>query len=271
MTTLKPEDLELIGSAVSFFETPTKFTRVLSGLGGVVEGSFAKLPDTIKSRVMTASRRAIERCLDVALKTISQETKSNRSAHTIATGLTGAVSGLMGPLALAVELPISTAIMMRSIAATAQEYGFDPKSPEIVTECLFVFAIGGPAKTDDGMDSSYLASRIALSSLMRKATVSLLEIPTKQLLLGLEKDAAPAVIKLVAVVAESFGVRVSQKFVAQLAPVVGAAGGAAINVAFSNFFGEAAKFHFGMKRLEISYGTELVQAAYREELARLKK
>jgi len=268
---MKQEDIEFLHSAVSFFERPTSFTRALSGLGSIVEGSFAKLPDSIKSRAMTASRKAIEKCLDVALRTISEDTRSNRSAHTIATGLTGAVSGFMGPLALAVELPISTALMMRSIAATAQEYGFDPKSPEIVTECLFVFAIGGPSKNDDGMDSSYLTSRLALSSLMRKATASLLEIPAKQLLLGLEKDAAPAVLRLVAVVSETFGVRVSQKFVAQLAPVVGAAGGAAINVAFSNFFGEAAKFHFGMKRLEMTYGAEIVQASYREELARLKK
>ena len=277
---MRPEDQAFIAEAATFFETPSTFTRALNGMGTYVEGGLSKLPVKVRDAGLKASRRAIEGCLTAAVKTldprtalnekeffdlfeVSTKSKQNRTAHTVAAGATGAVGGFFGPLALAVELPISTALIMRSIASTARDFGFDPRDPETLTESLFVFAIGGPSNKDDGMDSIYLTSRLALSSVMRQAATSMAGLPAKELIRALERETAPALVRLVTAVSESFGVRVSQKLMAQMAPVLGAAGGAAINIAFADFFGKAAHYHFGMKRLEKIYGTENVQAAYK--------
>jgi hypothetical protein len=46
-------------------------------------------------------------------------------------------------------------------------------------------------------------------------------------------------------------------------PVVGAAGGATVNVLFITHFQAMAGGHFTVRRLERKYGAELVQARYR--------
>jgi hypothetical protein len=283
---MKPEEIKFIQDTVRFFEVPGTFTKVLSRLGSGVEGALAKLPEGVKASALKASRKAIETSLTLAVKSIaptaekpeifsiveaSEKSRVSRNAHSAAAALSGGVGGVFGPLALAIELPVSTSLIMRSIASTARDYGFDLKDPAVLMECLFVFAIGGPSKTDDGMDSSYISSRLAMASLLRNAASAMLGMPSKQLLLSVEQKSAPAVVRVVAAISEAFGVRVSQKFVAQLAPVIGVVGGAGINLAFANFFGQAAEFHFGIKRLEAIYGSDVVQAQYQLEVALLKK
>jgi len=63
-------------------------------------------------------------------------------------------------------------------------------------------------------------------------------------------------------IASRFGVIVSQKLAAQAVTVVGAFGGAAINLAFTEHFQDVARGHFTVRRLERVYGAELVQAEY---------
>jgi hypothetical protein len=60
-------------------------------------------------------------------------------------------------------------------------------------------------------------------------------------------------------VAARFGVPVSEKVMAQSVPVIGAAGGAAINVVFINHFQDLARGHFIVRRLERKYDPETVK------------
>jgi hypothetical protein len=57
---------------------------------------------------------------------------------------------------------------------------------------------------------------------------------------------------------------VSQKALAQAAPLVGAASGAALNLVFITHFQKAARGHFIVRRLERAYGLPLVRARYAE-------
>jgi hypothetical protein len=57
-------------------------------------------------------------------------------------------------------------------------------------------------------------------------------------------------------------VSVSEKVAAQAVPVVGAVGGAAINVLFTAHFQSMARGHFIVRRLERAYGAEAVRQAY---------
>ena len=59
---------------------------------------------------------------------------------------------------------------------------------------------------------------------------------------------------------------VTQKVAAQAIPVIGALGGAAVNYAFIEHFQDVARGHFTVRRLERTYGKDLVRKEY-ERLA----
>ena len=86
---------------------------------------------------------------------------------------------------------------------------------------------------------------------------------------GLSKGGAPALIRLIALIASRFGVVVSQKAAAQLVPVLGAAGGAIINTIFIGHYQDMARGHFIVRRLERKYGEEAVHLAYTQINGRL--
>lgn len=79
---------------------------------------------------------------------------------------------------------------------------------------------------------------------------------------GVIKEGAPVLLRFVTQVASRFGVVVTQKVAAQALPVIGALGGAAVNYAFIEHFQDVARGHFTVRRLERTYGKELVRTQY---------
>nr|WP_298017394.1 EcsC family protein [uncultured Castellaniella sp.] len=77
-----------------------------------------------------------------------------------------------------------------------------------------------------------------------------------------DKAAAPAMVRLIAVIADRFGIQVAEKVAAQAVPALGTAGGALINTLFIDHFQDVARGHFIVRRLERRYGKEAVHAVY---------
>jgi hypothetical protein len=175
--------------------------------------------------------------------------------HKIAAATSGAVGGAFGLLALAVELPVSTTIMLRSIAEIARSEGEDPHNIDTKLACLSVFALGGRTRDDDAAESGYFAVRAGLASAVGEAAKFLAEK-------GMSKSGAPTLVRLISVLGARFGVVVSEKAAAQAVPILGAAGGAAINTIFMAHFQDMARGHFIVRRLERMYGEEVVKNAY---------
>jgi hypothetical protein len=194
----------------------------------------------------------------------------------MAAGLTGALAGGFGLSALAIELPITTTIMMRDIASVALSCGEDPTDESVKLECLLVFSLGGPdlagseapPSNKSALESTYYASRVAMASMIREATLYATRVSTDQLLRDLTQSTSPALVRLIAEIARRFNLVVSQKLMAQAVPAIGAAGGALVNVAFNAHFDRVARFHFGIRALERKYGVEAVQNAYQTALPR---
>ena len=69
-------------------------------------------------------------------------------------------------------------------------------------------------------------------------------------------------MRLLAQIAARFNTAVGEKIVAQGVPVVGALGGATINVLFTDHFQDMARGHFIVRRLERTYGPEMVRRQY---------
>jgi hypothetical protein len=79
---------------------------------------------------------------------------------------------------------------------------------------------------------------------------------------GAIREGAPFLVRFLTQIASRFGVVVSQKIAAQTVAVVGAVGGAAVNLAFIEHFQDVARGHFTVRRLERVYGAESVRAEY---------
>ncbi|WP_163360772.1 EcsC family protein, partial [Klebsiella aerogenes] len=65
--------------------------------------------------------------------------------HKAMAAASGAIGGAFGIATLAVELPVSTTLMLRAIAEIAREEGEDIDTPEGALACVQVFALGGRA------------------------------------------------------------------------------------------------------------------------------
>ena len=169
--------------------------------------------------------------------------------------MTGTAGGALGLASLMIELPVTTGIMLRAIADIARTEGEDLRAAEARLACLEVFALGGPRRRDDAAETGYFAVRVALARQVTKAAEYIVEK-------GLVEEGAPALLRLITRVAQRFSVQVSEKVAAEAVPIVGAVGGATINVVFIDHFQSIARGHFAVRRLERRYGQASVRARY---------
>jgi actin-like ATPase involved in cell morphogenesis len=254
---MKREHLVNLAYAKGLLEKPSLAARITTIIGTPIEKGFAMLPDRWSDAVQDTTRTALQRALEAAVATMDDRPRvlSMDAVHKGIVATTGAVGGAFGLGALAIELPISTVVMLRSIADIARSEGESVRTIETKLACLEVFALGGSANTDDATDAGYYAVRAGLARAVAEAARHIAER-------GLVIDGGPAVVRLIGAIASRFGVVVSEKIAAQAVPVVGAAGGALVNTLFIDHFQNMARGHFIVRRLEKEYGKDVVERAY---------
>jgi len=256
---LSPEDFADLQAAKRLLEYPSLAAKLSHKLGTPIERGLELLPENWSQLVQAATRKAIERALQVALTTLerSRPTRYGDLAHKLAVAASGATGGAFGWLGLAVELPISTVIMLRSIAGIARSEGEDLRSADTRMNCLQIFAIGGPTAKDNAAETGYYAVRAALSKAISDAAR---HIASR----GLVEDGAPVLVRLITMIASRFGVVVTEKAAAMAIPTIGAIGGAVINTIFIEHFQNIARGHFMVRRLERKYGASLIEKEYQK-------
>src|SRR5262249_9044951 len=256
---LTPIHLSELLEAKVLLERPRLAIQIVNLLGVPIEHGFEHLPDRWPQHIHAISRTALEKAADVALATLDASQLKPASAwlHKLAATGAGAASGALGLGALAVELPVTTTVMLRSIADIARAEGEDLNATDARLACLAVFALGGRGTADDAAEPAYYVARIGLANSVREAAQHLL---TKQA----AKGATTPLLKFIQAIAARFSVQVSEKAAAQAVPVVGAAGGAILNWLFISHFQQMAQGHFTIRRLERLYPSELVEARYRD-------
>ena len=249
-------DREALAAAVRRLESPSLAGR-LAALAGKPVGLLQRaLPAAASTGVAKLAKHALERALDVALFSLrNRRIAGGRKLHSGLACTSGAIGGAFGLAALAVELPVSTTIMLRAIAAIAQEEGEDLEDPRTGLACLEVFALGGPTTEETGVEADYFAVRAILAR-------GLVEIADFGIDKGVVRESAPLLVRFLTQIASRFGVVVSQKVAAQAVAVVGAVGGAAVNLAFIEHFQDVARGHFTVRRLERAYGVDAVRGEY---------
>jgi hypothetical protein len=259
MSSFSRTELSDLKRAKLLLENPGIAAKLSSMVGSPVEKGMKMLPARWQKNVHTATEAALMKALDVAVSSLGKRRPSSSSdrLHKFAAAASGAAGGALGLVALAWELPVSTTVMLRSIADIAAAEGEDPRDIETRLACLMVFALGSTKDArDNAAESGYFAARSALANAVSEAAKHLAQK-------GLGKSGGPALVRLVGLIASRFGIVVSEKAAAQAIPILGAAGGALINTIFIGHYQDMARGHFIVRRLEKEHGAQAVQEAYR--------
>jgi hypothetical protein len=228
-------------------------------IGTPIEKGIEYLPAGMQTGIAKATNASLEKALEWAVKTMDNNSMASYpKLHMAAVALSGAVGGAFGLPAMIVELPISTTVMLRSIADIARANGEQIIDPETRLQCLSVFSMGGNSNADDAAESGYYAVRASLAGLVTDAAAHL---TGKQAGDSIAKN-LPSLIAFISRVGARFNIQVSEKAMAQLVPITGAAGGAIINTLFMDHFQGVSRGHFTVRRLERIYGGEVVRQAY---------
>ena len=255
---LSKQDLADLRRAKLILENPGLAAKLSNALGSPIEKGMKMLPARWQKTVHGATEAALMKALDVAVSSLGEKapSASRDKAHKFAAALSGAAGGAFGIMAIGIELPVSTTLILRSIADIAAVEGENPRQIETKLACLSVFALGSTRdKSDDATESGYFAARSALATAVSEATKHLAQK-------GMSKSGGPALLRLITLIASRFGIVVSQKAAAQMVPVLGAAGGALINTIFIGHYQDMARGHFIVRRLEKIHGELPVREAY---------
>lgn len=262
------EERRFINEAAQFFENPGLFAKGLNWIGKPIEYAQNKLPIGAQQAISRVTKNAITQALALSIKSIpsdvpeksfalaTKDAQASGLLHTGAATLVGGIGGFFGLAALPIELPIATLVMLRSIADIATHNGHDLNQVEARLECIYVFSLGSKSSNDDAMESAYYTSRVVFSEMLKHASTFIAGTTAKDIIAAIENGTAPILVTLVAEIASQLEIRVTKKMLAQTAPVVGALGGAGINLLFANFFKDCARYHFGLKKLEKEKGYE---------------
>ncbi|MBT3594529.1 MAG: EcsC family protein [Verrucomicrobia bacterium] len=254
---LTDEELADLRRARYLLERPSFASRLTKTLGKPIEGIFNQLPLGWNRAIHRASGSALSKATRIATWTmLNRKGKaSTEGAHQCAVMISGGLGGSLGLATLMWELPVSTTLMLRSIADIARSEGHSLRDQATRMSCLEVFAFEGRKSNGDDPDKHYWAVRLALAKAVSEAAAF-------QFSSRVASKSIPVMTRLISAVASRFGIMVSEQVAAKAIPIIGAASGMTINLMFMTHFQTIARGHFVIKRLEKKYGTETVQELY---------
>ncbi len=214
--------------------------RMADMLGGAVNlaGRFGLrqlgVTRLVQSKVTGVAEAALARAYDVAILGLARSPPGASILTRAAVIGSGAVSGFIGLAGFVPDATFTTLAIMREIARIARAEGEDLSTDEARRACLEVFAFRSEADEDES-ELGYFSARFALQG--------------------------GTFTRLIAEVASRYGVVLGEKFSLQAVPVAGAVAGASLNGAFMDHYRNLARAHFTIRRLERSFGREVVQGA----------
>ena len=166
-------------------------------------------------------------------------------SYRMAAAGSGAITGFMGGPAAFADIPLTTAVIFRSIAAIAQAHGEDIDDFDTKRACLEVFAFGGTKDDMDDVDISYWSVRGSLSH--------------------------ASVGYFMKSITSRWSVLASQQAVSSMIPIAGAVTGAGVNYLFADYFQKMAEVHFTLREVERHYGdADAVRACFDRHVTEMR-
>ncbi|WP_170604733.1 EcsC family protein [Ruegeria arenilitoris] len=199
--------------------------KLLNRLGGTAESLLDQLPEPVREGLTEATEQALwiaMRAAQGSRRAVADQSPWVNTAVATAMGAAGGIGGVTSAL---VELPATTAMLLRSIQGAAVREGFDPEEENVKFDSIRVLSAAGPLSEDDGADLDFLSARLTL--------------------------AGPTMQRMIAAIAPRFSVVLGQKLAAQSVPVLGALAGGGTNFIYTRYYQQIAQVHFGLRRLAI--------------------
>jgi hypothetical protein len=254
-------------TAVSLLEFPT-FADQLSGWAGrPIEKAIGALPARVSGKMGDMTMACVRQAFRVILLTVDDTKPGKRSRdgiHKAIVAATGAAGGFFGGLATVAELPVSTGIMMRSVADIARSEGERLGDIEARLACLQVLALDTTRREEAPVEvARYLELRAMMTAAVEEAAA---HIAKK----GLADPGAPALVRLMIQIAERFSIPLTEKAAADFVPVIGSVTGSGINLLFISHFQRLARGHFIVRRLERLYGADRIRTEYAATLHEIR-
>jgi hypothetical protein len=261
--TITPEDLEALKQAKANMENMSWAMRKVNKIGDTLETGMTFVPEKVvdKLQIMTQTNLLTIQKNKTFKKPSKLVYKSIVTSSGALSGFFGATTGF-GTAIFASELTLTTKFLMRTIMDIARSEGEDIYRLEGQMACLEVFALGGESKDDDGLETSYYTTRIAINSALNNVSAAGVKVGLDTLIKGASTLGSGVLSNFVSKIATRLSLLISEKFLAQALPIVGAIGGGGLNYVFVDHFQKMATAHFSIKRLERNYGEAQVKLAY---------
>jgi len=214
----------------------------MNAVGGRIEAWVARLPKPARDMLDHGAARLLTSLYHGAAGAQKALPDGGAWGHRLAAAASGAAGGAGGLASAAVELPATVMVMFSAMLRIAAENGFDPKSEEVRLTCIDIFGSGGPGTEDDGVNTTFLGSRLSVNGATLHAVI--------------------------ARVSPAFSAMLGKTLAGKAIPILGAVAGAGINYAFTGYYEEVARVRFGLKRLAADHGRDRIGYAFRAEMAR---
>ncbi len=252
-------DVRDLRVAKSKLEKHDLVAAVADVVGKPTQAVLKRLPKRWHALIGKATQAALFKGLGFVILTLgnTQPQASRDRLHKMLATTSGMIGGAAGLTSSLIELPVSTCLVLRSIADIARSEGHDISRLEVKLACLEVLALGGHGDHDDVPGEGYWAVRGVLGKSISEAAAYIAEK-------GLIDEGAPPLAKLITKIAARFSTVVTEELAAKAVPIVGAVAGGTINLLFMQHFQTLATGHFIVKRLEAKYGSEQVKRLYVE-------
>ena len=200
--------------------------NLLNKFGGSAESLLDQLPEPMRQGLTEATEKALWVAIYAAEESRRTVPDQQPWVNTALTTAMGAAGGLGGISTSLVELPATTAMILRAIQGVAAQEGFDPAAENVKFDSIRVLSATGPLVEDDGADLGFFSTRLTLTG------------PTMQ--------------RLIAAVAPRLSVVLGQKLAVQSVPLLGALVGGGTNFIYTRYYQQIAHVHFGLRRLAIN-------------------
>jgi hypothetical protein len=225
----------LDAAAQDYLAARNRLMAALERVGRMIQLGLVRLPPGAEEQVATAAREALGLAWRVAVTGLEREARpESATAYRLGGALTGALGGFGGFATTLAELPVTTTLIMRSVADIARARGLDLEDLAVREACIEVFAFGGPLEEDDDQDLAFWTARLA----------------------GQE------VAQLIAAVVARYAPAALAKLAGQAVPFVGAAVGAGLNLAYMEFYQRMARVVFTLLPMEAAQGRASTRRAF---------
>lgn len=214
--------------------------KAVQAIGSVVEPVIVKVMGMSPEGLEEWVGRRFEYIYKVSAHVDSVEIirKAPTAANQAVVIASGVITGAAGLAAILPDLALTTTAIFNTIQKVARKHGFDTSDEDTRKACLAVFASGGPGKNDDAVDTTFIATRIAVNGISLN---SLMSRAANQYVARLMAGLGPKAV-----------------------PILGALSGGVINAAFISYYETMAEVTFRLRRLEAEYPDQDIAALYRK-------